>query len=156
VPSFNLEGGVNFFVARTYTNDWPKYKNPPAHRDIVFNELWVDWDKPIILVEGVFDAIKSGPNSIPLLGSSLRENSRLFQAIVKHGSRIYLALDKDAANKTSHIAKRLMEYDVELYKIDLKDYNDVGEMTHEEFSAVKQDAISVNFENYLLQETLAV
>lgn len=156
VPSFNLEGGVNFFVARTYTGDWPKYKNPPTHRDIVFNELWINWDEPIILVEGVFDAIKSGPNSIPLLGSSLRENSRLFQAIVKYNPRVYLALDKDAASKTGYIAKRFMEYDVELYKIDLKDYNDVGEMTHEEFSANKQDAISINFENYLLQETLAI
>ena len=56
-----------------------KYLNPPADRDIIFNELYIDWDSDIILVEGAFDAIKAGPNSIPLLGSTLREESSLFQ-----------------------------------------------------------------------------
>ena len=113
VPSFNVGGDINFFVARTFGNDWPKYKNPPAHRDIVFNELWIDWHKPITIVEGVFDAIKAGPNSIPLLGSTLRENSVLFQEIVKNDPPVYLALDRDAQSKARHIAQRLMEYGIE-------------------------------------------
>ena len=41
----------------------------PADRDLVFNELNIDWDEPVVLVEGVFDAIAAGNNAIPILGS---------------------------------------------------------------------------------------
>ena len=141
-------------MARTFGNDWPKYKNPPAHRDIVFNELWIDWHKPITIVEGVFDAIKAGPNSIPLLGSTLRENSVLFQEIVKNDPPVYLALDRDAQSKARHIAQRLMEYGIELYKIDLKGYNDVGEMTREEFSELQRQASPIESEFELISQAL--
>ena len=46
----------------------------------MFNEFYVDWDE-VVLVEGV-DAIIAGFNAILILGSTLRENSRLFQQIV--------------------------------------------------------------------------
>ena len=154
IPSFNMDGKVNFFVARTYGKEWPKYKNPPAHRDIVFNELWISWDKPVILVEGAFDAIKAGPNAIPLLGSSLREDSVLFQAIVKNDPAVFIAMDKDATGKATHIAKRLMQYGVELYKIDLKEYNDVGEMTKEEFTMLRESATLLESEFELITQAL--
>ena len=44
IPSFDSEGNVNFFVARTYTKDWMKYKNPTVSKDIIFNDLNIDWD----------------------------------------------------------------------------------------------------------------
>lgn len=154
IPSFNMDGKINFFVARTYTNQWPKYKNPPTHRDIVFNEMWIEWNKPIILVEGAFDAIKSGANSIPLLGSSLREDSKLFQAIVQNSPPVYLALDSDARDKAAYIARRLMEYGVELYKIDLKEYNDVGEMTKEEFTSLLEETVPLESELELISQAL--
>ena len=52
-------------------------------KNIIFNELYVDWDSDLVITEGIFDAIKAGPNSIPLLGSTVRENSKLFQKIIK-------------------------------------------------------------------------
>ena len=154
IPSFNMQGRVDYFMARTYTNGWPKYKNPPAAKDIVFSELWIDWAKPVILVEGIFDAIKAGPNSIPLLGSSLRENSRLFQSIVKHDPAVYLALDKDAKNKANHMAKKFLQYGIELYKIDITQYNDIGEMTNSEFSSLKEKTPRIDSELQLITQTL--
>lgn len=155
IPSFSIDGDINFFVARTFGKDWPKYKNPPAHRDIVFNELWIDWRKPVTIVEGVFDAIKAGPNSIPLLGSTLRENSVLFQEIVKNDPPVYLALDRDAQSKARHIAQRLMGHGIELYKIDLKGYNDVGEMTKEEFSELRRQTSPMESELELISQALS-
>ena len=38
VPSFDENGNVNYFVARSYTNDSYKYKNPKASKNIIFNE----------------------------------------------------------------------------------------------------------------------
>lgn len=78
VPSFDDDGDINYFVARSYTGDSYKYKNPKASKNIVFNELFVDWDSDLVLVEGVFDAIIAG-NSVPVLGSTVRSDSKLIK-----------------------------------------------------------------------------
>jgi DNA primase len=39
IPSFNKDGFVNYYVARSIGDDWQKYKNPPASKDIIFNEF---------------------------------------------------------------------------------------------------------------------
>ena len=155
VPSFNNEGYANYFIARTYGKDWPKYKNPETSKNIIFNELYINWEEPVVLVEGAFDAIKAGKNAVPILGSSLRESTRLFQAIVENDAAVYLSLDKDASRKTRYITDLLLQYDIETYRINI-DKEDVGEMTQEEFAQAKQNAILMNFENYLVQETLAI
>ena len=41
--SILLNGNVNYFIARGYGSEYPKYKNPPVGRDIVFNHLYIDW-----------------------------------------------------------------------------------------------------------------
>ena len=150
IPSFNENGDLNYFVARTYAGQFPKYKNPPASRDIVFNDLYVDWEEPVVLVEGIFDAIKAG-NAVPLLGSSLNEGSRLFRKIVEKNATIYIALDKDAKSKEQKIIKNLMEHDVQIYKIDINPYSDVGEMSKEEFLEKYKDASIVKSSDYLYQ-----
>jgi DNA primase len=133
VPSFDLKGKVSYFIARTYAkNKNKKYMNPSVSKDIVFNELYVDWSKDIVIVEGVFDAFKAD-NAIPLLGSTLREDSRLFQQIVKNDSAIYLALDPDAEKKAEKLINHLLSYNIEIYKIPIPTGIDVGDMTKEEF-----------------------
>ena len=132
IPSFDLDGDLNYYIARSYVGHSRRYLNPTANRDIVFNELNIDWDEPIVLVEGVFDAIKAGDNAIPILCSTLRERSRLFQAIAIHDTPVYMALDKDAEKKAEYIIKSMLQYDLEVYKIPIDD-EDVGEMSSQEF-----------------------
>lgn len=143
VPSFNLEGRVDYFIARSYTGDWRKYLAPPASRDLVFNDLYVDWDDDLVIVEGVFDAIVAG-NSVPILGTSLREGSPLVRRVVEHDTPVYLALDADAEKKALEIIKQFLEYDVELYKVDIAPYSDVGEMDKCEFEERKNKAVLVD------------
>lgn len=154
VPSFDEEGYVNYFIARTYERSWKKYMNPPVSKNIVFNELYIDWDSDLILVEGIFDAIKAGPNSIPLLGSTLREKSQLFKQIVKNDTPVFLALDEDAKKKSMHIIKKFLLYGTELYDIDVSGYEDVGEMSKEEFTKRKEVAKYIDPESYLLEYSL--
>ena len=154
IPSFDEEGYINYFVARAYDSNWRKYMNPSLSKDIVFNQLYVDWDSDIVLVEGVFDAVKAGTNSIPLLGSTLRENSKLFQEIVKNDSSVYLALDPDAEKKTLRMIKILLSYGIETYKIDISGYEDVGEMSKEEFSVRKSQAKAINPEMFSMEQAL--
>ena len=153
VPSFNDDGDVNYFIARSYSGDSYKYKNPRASKNIVFNELFIDWDRDLVLVEGVFDAIVAG-NAIPILGSTLRSDSRLIQKIVYNDTPVYIALDPDAAQKERKIIQTLLRYDIELYKIDVSGYEDVGSMPKETFERRKQQATFIDNDNYLLMDLL--
>lgn len=148
IPSFDNEGNVNFFVGRSYTNDWMKYKNPQVSKDIIFNDLNIDWESDITIVEGVFDAMKC-KNAIPLLGSTLRESSRLFQKICELKPDIYLGLDEDVKGKEFEIAKRLGEYGIKVRSIDVRGYSDVGEMPQEVVEKRKQNADIVSDLDYL-------
>ena len=144
IPSFDCDGNVNYFIARSYDKGPKKYLNPSvAKNNIIFNELNVDFEKPITIVEGVFDAVVAGFNAIPLLGSSLRESTYLFQKIVEHKPVVYVALDPDVSYKEEKIVENLLKYGVKTYKIDVSGFKDVGEMTKEEFRIEKERATSI-------------
>jgi len=148
IPSFNEDGDINYFIARTYGSDWMKYKNPPASRDIVFNELYVDFDDDLTIVEGVFDAIVAG-NAVPILGSSLREDSKLLKKVVEHDTPVYIALDPDVEAKAMRLIKKMLTLDIEVYKIDITPYADVGEMTKKQFNIRKQNAELMTNDSFL-------
>ncbi len=154
IPSFNKDGDVSYFIARSYNGDTYKYKNPRASKDITFNELYIDWNKDLIMVEGVFDALVAG-NAVPILGSTLRKGSRLLREIVRNDTPVYIALDPDAAKKERRVIKTLLEYDVELYKVDVTGYEDVGSMPKNVFSKRKEEAILIDNDNYLLLDMLS-
>ena len=154
IPSFDTEGYVNYFIARSYDGAWLRYKNPQASRDIVFNELYLDWDKDVVLVEGVFDAIVAG-NAVPLLGSILNSNTGLFARIVEESPVVYLALDSDAADKERKIIKKLLQYDVDVFKINTAGIEDIGAITKEQFEERKQSAIRVEDQGYLLSDAVS-
>ena len=153
IPSFNDNGDTNYFIARSYSGDSYKYKNPRASKNIVFNELFIDWDQDLVIVEGVFDAIVAG-NAVPILGSTLRADSRLIQKIVYNDTPVYIALDPDAEAKERKIIQTLLKYDIELYKIDVSGYEDVGSMPKEIFERRKQQASFIDNDNYLLMNLL--
>ena len=156
IPSFGISGRPNYFVARSYKGNWNKYMNPQASRDIIFNELYLDFDEDLVIVEGIFDAIIAGPNAVPILGSNLNERSILFQEIVKNDTPIYIALDPDAEKKALKLIENLLEYGIELHKVSISPYSDVGEMTKEEFQKRKAKSTFLNSENYLLYRTMSI
>ena len=130
--------------------------NPPVGRDIIFNHLFIDFDNDISLVEGAFDAIVAGPNAVPLLGSTLRETSKLFQEVVKNDSTVFVALDPDAEKKAMRLIRSLLQYGIEVYKVDIEGYSDVGEMTKIEYQERKENASLISFDSYLLKTVMAI
>ena len=155
IPSFNSKGKVNFFIARNYINDWRKYMNPRvAKNKIIFNELYVDFSKEVVITEGAFDAINAGENSIPLMGSTLSENSKLFWEIVKNDTSVFIALDRDAEKKSLSMIEKLLKYDVEVFKIDTDGYQDVAEMPRSEFQKRKKEAEFMSMEKYMIYRTM--
>lgn len=138
LPSYDKSGSLNYYTARridSSTGDGFKYKN--AHvpkKSIIFNEINIDWSIPLTLVEGPLDLIKTNDNSTCLLGSSLSEDMRLFQQIVKNRVKVNLALDADVYYKTLKIAKLLSEYDIDVDILDTRGHEDVGDMNKDVFN----------------------
>ena len=139
IPSFDLDGNVNYFVARNYKSNFLPYKNPASPHNFIFNELYIDWEQDVVMCEGVFDAVVAG-NAIPLLGSTLREDSYVLRQLVFNQATVYLALDPDAEYKEFKIKKLLLQYGLKVFKINVKPFKDVGEMTKEEFEKRKREA----------------
>ena len=99
IPSYDEDDEINYFIARSIlSKPKMKYKNPEAQKEIIiWNEHLIDWDKPVYLVEGVFDSIFL-PNSIPMLGKVLHE--RLYKLIYEKAKKIIILLDPDAWSNT--------------------------------------------------------
>ena len=108
----------------------------------------------MVIVEGVFDAIVIGDNAIPILGSTLREDSLLFQALAVHDTPVYVALDSDAEKKAQWIIRSMMKYDLEVKKINLEHYEDIGSMSKEVFLEKLSMAEEVNSDMYFLEKQL--
>ena len=95
VPSFNKEGVLNYFVARSWVPRKMKYKNPTAAKDeIIFNEGIIDWNKDVYLCEGVFDSFFLD-NPIVMLGKKM--SSLLFETLYANAKgNIIICTDGDA------------------------------------------------------------
>lgn len=110
IPSFNEYGELNYWTGRDYSGFFKKqkYYNPKVDRkDIIFNEEKIQWDCDITLVEGLFDHIVV-PNSIPLLGKSLKYDFLLYNKLItKCKAKINIFLDGDAIDAVKSIYKTL-------------------------------------------------
>ena len=138
VPSYDENNKLNFFVARTYENAFLKYKNPSASKDIVAFENTINWNQPIIIVEGVFDAIAARRNAVPILGKSLSKS--LMQKLVSNKVKdIYIALDKDALKRALYYCEQFLSMGKKVYLIDMED-KDPSDMRFENFTRFIQTA----------------
>jgi len=129
IPSYDERGKLNFFVGRSFYDTKFKHKNPKVSKDIVGFDLLVNWDTPIVLCEGAFDAIAIRRNAIPLFGKSIQ--SELEKKIVGNSvKKLYICLDSDALKNALGLAKKFMSYGIETHLVDLGD-EDPSEMGYE-------------------------
>jgi len=128
IPSYDENGILNYFIARSFIEGIARYKNPPIDAKLAIGwELYINWDAPIILVEGIFDALTVKRNVIPLFGKIIHE--KLMKKLVRSSvNRIYIALDPDAIKKSLKYAEELMKYGKEIFLVELdgKDANEIG------------------------------
>lgn len=110
IPSYDEYGELNYFVARDYTGKrlYRKYNNPDVKKTMfVFNEDKINWYEDVTLVEGVFDHMVI-PNSIPLLGKTLKNDYATYKAITeKAKANVNILLDDDATDSAVKIYKML-------------------------------------------------
>ena len=143
IPSYDDEGQLNFFIGRDIFDSKLKYRNSPTPKDIIGFELFVNWEEPILLVEGALDAITSKVNSIPLFGKTIMNNLKR-KILEKKVKTLYVALDNDAVKDSMKIVEELMNEGIKVHMIKLteKDPNDIG---YEKFTDIKNSTNETSF-----------
>ena len=120
-------GQLNFFVGRDIFESKMNYRNSPTHKDIIGFDLFINWDEPIVLCEGPFDAIAIKRNAIPLFGKTIL--SKLKRKIIeKKVKTIYISLDTDAVSDAMKMVEDFMNHNIDVYFVKLteKDPSDLG------------------------------
>jgi DNA primase len=151
IPSYDEYGIINYFIARAYKDGMQKYKNPPTDAKLAIGlELYINWDAPIILIEGMFDALTVKRNVIPLFGKIIHE--KLMKKLVSSSvNRIYIALDPDAIKNALKYAQELMTYGKDVYLVEL-DGKDASEIGFERFLNCIEQAQPLDFQSLLLKK----
>jgi len=127
IPSYDEDGKLNFFTGRSYYDVNFKHLNPVVTKDIIGFELFINWDQPITIVEGAFDAIAIKRNSIPLFGKMILDKLKL-KILEKQVKRINIALDKDAMANAISMCEYFISNGISVYFVDLpeKDPSELG------------------------------
>ena len=147
-PSYDSDHKLNYYVARTIqTFEKYKYKNATASkREVIFNEHLIEWNKPLYIVEGIFDAILSRKNAVPILGSNVGHGSLLFRRLVHHHTHVIIALDADAKKKMFKMINELVKYNIPVTYVDWKsEERDIAEMGSHKFEEIVTSGSVKNF-----------
>jgi len=145
VPSYDKNGKINYFIARSFEKDpFRKYNTPRCNKnEIIGLEYFVNWNTPIILCEGMFDALAIKRNAVPLFGKTIPQ-ALMMKLVENNVKTIYIALDNDALKDALKHAEKLINLGKEVYLVELqgKDPSDIG---FEEFTKLLHKATQLTF-----------
>ena len=151
IPSYNCDGSLNYFVSRSYYIDEKmKYKNPPISKNVICFDSQINWNEPIILCEGVFDAITIRRNAIPLLGKF--PSKLLVEKIFMNGvSDIVISLDNDAKTEALKASEYFRKQGINVKFMNLKD-KDAADMGYNKFYEELNSTKEFGIEDLLLSK----
>ena len=154
VPSYDKDGFLNYYVGRSFDkNAYIKHKLASSTKDIIGFEMYINWDLPVILCEGAFDAMAIKRNAIPLFGKKL--STTLMKKIIKSNvKKIYLALDEDALKDAFNHAETFMSYGKRVYLIEMGD-KDPSELGFKAFTKLLHSATELTT-SILMKKRLAL
>ena len=129
IPSYNKSGQLNYFISRSFEKDPARKYNAPScnKNELIGFEYYINWKVPVILCEGIFDAIALKRNAIPLFGKTIPK-SLMMKLVESDVKTVYLALDNDALKEALNYSQQLLNLGKDVYLIELegKDPSDIG------------------------------
>ena len=149
IPSYDENGELNYFIARSfYEDEKMKYKNPPVNRDVIVFENQINWNEPITLVEGAFDAFSVKRNVIPLLGKFLlsKLKNKIFEKGVKE---ITIMLDSDAIEDSTKHSEWFMKNGIKVKNI-IPTGKDAGELGYERVNQLIKTTTETGWDDLVL------
>jgi len=152
VQSHDAEGKINYFIGRSFEKDPArKYNAPRCDKNaIVGLEYYINWKCPVILCEGIFDAMAIKRNAIPLFGKTI--STALMMRLVQNDVKtVYIALDNDALKDALKHAQQLLNLGKEVYLVELngKDPSYIG---FEGMTQLLHQADSMSFGELLMKK----
>lgn len=149
IPSYDENGELNYFEARTFYEDEKlKYKKPPVSRNVIVFDNHINWNEPITLVEGVFDAFSIRRNVIPMLGKFLLP--MLKNKIKEKGvGEITLVMDPDAVMASIKHSEYFIKNGIRVKNVMLKD-TDAGELGFEKTNSIIKETKQTNWDDLIL------
>ena len=148
IPSYDENGILNYFVGRSFMGDNMKYKNPNVSRDIIPFDWFIAWSCPIVLCEGVFDAISIRTNAIPML-SKKPSKSLLRKIFEKQVKTIYIALDNDAKKDAYNLSEFFKDFGIDSKVVNLPKNEDPNDLGFERMTNLIGDTISSSFSDMI-------
>lgn len=155
IPSYDENKVLNFFTGRSYLeNEKFRYKNPPISKNVIGFDWLINWKYPIVLVEGVFDAISVKRNAIPLFGKTLPRKLQN-KILEKRPPIIYILLDSDALKQSALISQKFMNEGIEVRIVEVPMDIDAAEVGFEEIQKRIAIAEPLTFKN-LIEKKLSL
>ena len=148
IPSYDENAQLNYFVGRSFYDTTMKYKNPFVSKDVIGFDLFINWSEPIILCEGVFDAITVKRNAIPLFGKTIPKKLER-KIIEKNVQDIYIALDTDAIKDSLKICEKFMNQGRNVYMVDLPNNTDPSDLGFEKIHNFLENTNLLNFSSLI-------
>lgn len=142
IPSYDCNGNLNFYCGRDFCNGKLKYRLCDGSKDIIGFELFTDFNQPITIVEGPFDALSVKYNVIPLFGKTLSKKFRL-KLIENKPPRVNVLLDNDALSSSLKICEFLISNNIDTYLV-LLDGKDPNEIGHEKTWQTINNSVRMN------------
>jgi len=144
VPSHDEDGILNYFVGRSYMESGMKYKNPNVSKDVVGFDYHIAWSKPIVLCEGVFDAMSIRTNAIPMFGKK-PPRKLLMKIFEKKVKTIYIALDDDARKDAFRLSEFFSDFGIDTKVVNLPKDKDPNDLGFEKMSNLIDETVSSSF-----------
>ena len=151
IPSYDESGELNYFIARSfYEDEKMKYKNPPVNRDVIVFENQINWNEPITLVEGAFDAFSVKRNVIPLLGKFLlsKLKNKIFEKGVKE---ITIMLDSDAIEDSTKHSEWFIKNGIKVKNI-IPTGKDAGELGYKRVNELIKTTTETGWDDLVLSK----
>lgn len=155
IPSYDEEYKLNYFIARSfYKDEKMKYKNPPVSKNVIMFDSDINWNEPITLVEGVFDAMSVKRNSIPLLGKFV--SKKLMNKIFKKGvKKINIILDEDATEQSLYYVDYFSKQGITVNNI-IPDEKDPSEMGFKTVNTLIKNSKKTTYEEIIFQKLQSI
>jgi DNA primase len=152
IPSYDKNGQINYFISRSFEKDpGRKYNAPSCNKnELIGLEYYINWKVPVILCEGIFDAIALKRNAIPLFGKTIPK-SLMLKLVESDVKTVYLALDKDALKEAINYSQQLINLGKDVYLIELQG-KDPSEIGFEDMTKYLHTAKQLTFADLLLKK----
>ena len=151
IPSYDRDNRLNYFIARSvFDEEKFKYKNPPVSKNVIMFENQINWNEPITLVEGVFDAMAVKRNAIPLLGKFVPKtlNDTIYKKEVKG---INILLDEDAQEQALYYTVQYQNQGITTKNIKPTD-KDASDMGFSEVNSKLKESKETEFSDIISQK----